>query len=382
MSATVHLFNPENDLALAANLANYTPPLAAVRLARAGSTLPLWYGSPGDMAICYGVPASWIDSMREKFGIGVGLFPHTTEGKILRPSPWGWSLYARGIFIDEGFQSDSLPTDDVLVKLRELSHRRTALAISADLASAGVAGMPLPGEEIADADVLSKILGGERELVLKMPWSSSGRGVVDTRLIGKDRALKFGADSIRRQGSVIIETAYDRVLDFAKLYECRDGKCQSLGTSVFLTDSRGSYVGNLLANEEERRKRVGEKTDLSILDYVAEALRLSIERRIAPYYEGVLGVDMLACRDGRLVPCVEINLRRTMGHVANAIADRYVGFGREGIFKVVPVKAGASTAEPVPVIEDGRLLRGLLNLVPDNPYFSIFAQIGDEGVEA
>lgn len=376
----LHLFNPENDLALAANIANYTPPRAAVRLAQAGALLPLWYGAPGDMALCYGVPAKWYGEICESFGIGVGIYPHSCEGLSLAASPWGWSLSARQAFIDDGFPQEALPTDEHLANMRELSHRRTALDLASDLIKDGIEGIASPGVEISDSSELSGLLDKPR--VLKMPWSSSGRGVVDSRIVGKDRAVKFGIDCIRRQGSVMVETAYDRALDFAKIFRCHDGVCSILGTSVFLADERGAYLGNLLASEAERRRAVADKTDICMLDAVCETLRQSVERRIAPFYNGVLGVDMLADRNGMLNPCVELNLRKTMGYVANCIADRYIGIGQKGIFKVVSKRPGEYKKQQGAAIENHRLQQGCISLIPENQYFSIFAQIGDEGIKA
>lgn len=374
----VHLFNPENDLALAADIENYTPPRAALRLAQAGALLPLWYGDTGDMVLCYGVTERWYDGVCEAFGIRVGIYPHSLHGLDAKASPWGWSLAARKAYGDDGFPRSMLPADDWLAAVRQLSHRRTAQLLAADLDEAGIKGISTAGIEILDASGLASMLDGGRPLVLKMPWSSSGRGVIDTRLTGAASALRFGLDSIRRQGSVMVEPAYDRVLDFAKLYECIDGKCHARGTSVFATDARGGYAGNLLADEAERRKRVGERVDLVLLDAVTETLRQSIERRIAPHYTGVLGVDMLADRGGVLVPCVELNLRRTMGHVANSIAERYMAEGCTGVFKVRPKAAIREQTPRCPVIERGRLVEGVLQLVPDNPHFTISAEIGDE----
>ena len=39
-------------------------------------------------------------------------------------------------------------------------------------------------------------------------------------------------------------------------------------------------------------------------------------------YEGPVGVDMMVLHDRMIHPCVEINLRRTMGHVALNISPR------------------------------------------------------------
>jgi hypothetical protein len=55
---------------------------------------------------------------------------------------------------------------------------------------------------------------------------------------------------------------------------------------------------------------------------VIDALR----QVIGGHYVGPLGVDMmilskLGCQGFSVLPCVEINLRRTMGHVAIAMAE-------------------------------------------------------------
>jgi len=44
----VFLFNPENDIALAAGRQNFTPPKAALQMALSGATLPWWLGDSDD----------------------------------------------------------------------------------------------------------------------------------------------------------------------------------------------------------------------------------------------------------------------------------------------------------------------------------------------
>ena len=44
----LHLFNPENDLALADGGANYCPPPAAARIAYDLASLPLWFAGVGN----------------------------------------------------------------------------------------------------------------------------------------------------------------------------------------------------------------------------------------------------------------------------------------------------------------------------------------------
>ena len=49
---------------------------------------------------------------------------------------------------------------------------------------------------------------------------------------------------------------------------------------------------------------------------------------VAPHDTGPLGVDMLAGNDGTLNPCIELNLRRTMGFVARDVFNRLHEEGR------------------------------------------------------
>ena len=70
----LHLFFPENDLALAQDNASYTAPPAAVKLRRAGATLPLWYGDAGDYVIADGVNARWYNDVAGRFGLATKLY--------------------------------------------------------------------------------------------------------------------------------------------------------------------------------------------------------------------------------------------------------------------------------------------------------------------
>ena len=53
MSA-LHLFNPENDLALAAGAERYTPPRAAAEMARCGQLFPMWLAESADSVLVTG----------------------------------------------------------------------------------------------------------------------------------------------------------------------------------------------------------------------------------------------------------------------------------------------------------------------------------------
>ena len=104
--ASLNLFYPENDLALARDIPRYTAPPAATQLRRSGYALPLWYADRGDRFYCEGINADWIRRIRDAFDTGIEPFDHITEG--LSPAPWGWSKGARQFFADLGYDSSRL----------------------------------------------------------------------------------------------------------------------------------------------------------------------------------------------------------------------------------------------------------------------------------
>ena len=67
------------------------------------------------------------------------------------------------------------------------------------------------------------------------------------------------------------------------------------------------------------------------------ALTSTVNTVIAPYYEGPLGVDLLLGRhNGEEVinPCVEVNLRMTMGMVTSQLGNRLMHGDRTATFKI------------------------------------------------
>ena len=372
----VHLFNPDNDLALAANATHFTPPKAALRLRQAGAMLPLWYAEPGDKVMCYGVNAQWLEQMQQTFALDVDVFDHHGEAPGLCADPWGWSLAARQDYLDEGFPTSSLPTNEQLSAMRQLSHRRTALEVSRRLHKALPFEICGDGVETINIEEAAEAISRYGRAFVKAPWSSSGRGVVDTAKVGIDKALRMAGEFQKAQGSAIIEMAYDKSADFAMIFECAGGECRYLGLSVFTTDTSDGYTGNLIASENRRRMSLGQHCSLQQADAIRGALQQIISNLIAPYYNGILGVDMLVTTDGCIHPSVEINLRKTMGYVALRLADTCVACGAEGTLAVRPGTLADATNFSVLSIENHRIASGSLFLTPPNAYFAFEVKVG------
>lgn len=231
-----------------------------------------------------------------------------------------------------------------------------------DFASFGIPPSVRP-LEIHDTTEITSILSAGRPLIAKSPWSSSGRGVFSSRDMSAPTFLRRCDDTIRRQGSVMIEHLHQVVADFAMLFEATATGVTSVGLSRFHNCRGASYAGNDLATDAEIRSGLSSMIPNSLLEAVEESLRAILDEMTVGRYRGPLGVDMLiaAGPDGScyLVPCVELNLRCTMGFVAHALRKRLPSAYRR--MSVAPFRTGAPEMDQLP-------------LVPPNLHFSIVAE--------
>lgn len=365
----LHLFFPENDLALARNLEHYTPPPAAARLRRSGAMLALWYGTAGDRVADEGVDAGWYNKVRDRFGLLPEIFTGDTTGLV--PAPWGWSKASRHWFRKLGFSPEILPDDARLDAIRALSHRRTAIAIAEQLGKVADQPTAPPAREIFSVAEARIFVHETGSTLFKLPWSSSGRGLIEVP--AKDfecHADALGA-VIARQGSVMAERKYNKIIDFAMLFTMADGICHYDGLSLFHTERLGNYIGNELAPQDELRRRIEATT--GPIESIVSALPPILENIIGRTYNGPLGIDMMGVNepDFALAPTVELNLRMTMGHVCRRFYAMHVTAGAQGLFKVCTTGAGSDTA----VTEDMRIIKGNISMSPPGADFSFEAHI-------
>ena len=315
----LHLFNPENDLALGLGCRHYTPPPHAAALHRAGALLPAWWAEPGDAVLAQAPTASddaaWLTA---RYGLDACVTP-SSAGRGMTPSPWGWSEDARRQFADAGMGDTFLPDDATLTRLRNLSHRRTSIEILARLGRDDLAV-----RELTDPAEAVKFESEQPGGYYKSPWSCSGRGVFCAGGLSPQVLYDKCAGIIHRQGSVMAERGYDKVCESGALFHSCDGRVRFMGLSMFVTEPRGAYTGNIVARQSYFHDRIGALGLENTLIDTVNALEGVLTDIIAPHYNGPLGIDMMAYRDNegeiKLHPCIELNLRMTMGIAAMAVA--------------------------------------------------------------
>lgn len=329
---TLHIFNPEHDIALASNLSNFTAPHAGRQLRADLGFLPMLWARPGDAVLVERAEYAervW-NRLSKRIHATVGL-DVATDVRFIQPSgrvrdfdaidavePWGWDKALVAQLQRQGLDPALLPSANCLERVRELSHRRVASQLLPRLRQEGTVG---ESYECTTADEVKALLARYGQVVMKAPWSSSGRGL---RFLSVDRTpfvMQAGwfRHVVADQGSVIVEPYYNKVRDFGMEFESTEQGIRYLGLSLFHTVN-GAYTGNILATEKWKQSFLMRYVSASLLCAVRETISHCLD---LGDYRGPFGMDMMVVRVGSqlfLHPCVEINLRCTMGHVALALS--------------------------------------------------------------
>ena len=330
---TLYIFNPEHDLALASNLKNFTSPHAGRKLRADLGFLPALWAGEDDLILVDNVDQAVkaYGRLRAKTGNGPRHFIDKNQlahNNINKVEPWGWDPALQSFLLRYGVEN--VPSEETIAVIRDLSHRKQAVSLLRELQMSGTTGYSLC---VNNLDEVFNMLSEYGCIVVKAPWSSSGRGVrfIDGEI--NDSQQRWVQNIIEKQGSVVLEPYYHKVKDFGMEFES-DGKGQIkyLGLSLFHTKN-GAYTGNLIASEEEKEKILSNYISVDILRNVREMICNILGALYADKYQGPFGIDMMVVatdkKDGFLLhPCVEINLRRTMGHVALSIPPFADGYAR------------------------------------------------------
>ena len=309
-----NIFNPSNDMALAANVREYVPPKRIQQM-------------ENDLA---DLAHLWDDT---RFA-----------------GPWGWSLATKRRYERMGIPPWELPTDEWIADVRRLSSREFACGYIRELLFV-MDDERLLGHNMAFVDSThiynkydSAILPS-CPLIFKSPWSSSGRGVFVAKMLDEQTKTRLHG-FVDTQGGFLVDRFYDnKTLDFAmEFFVNPDHTVEFLGYSVFHAATTGAYAYNLVESQEKL---------LRIIDVDALLLQRLISYHMAFLsgiaYHGAVGVDMLKCADGRIHPCIEINLRMNMGILSMLVQQRY---GSGCSISLTPHRSHGFQA----LVEDGKLM--------------------------
>lgn len=327
----LHIFNPEHDLALAANQKQFTAPHAGRQLRTDLAFIPALWADDGDFVLVDDIDDAE-DKLRHlgvKYLNKVEFITKHQLQKLMNDTflvdniqPWGWDLALKDELTRIGTPDIMMPTDEALAKIRAISSREWAANhLQDDVAY------------VTNVNELKTLVREKKNVVVKAPWSSSGRGV---RFLSSDDFRqgqeytsfeRWVGNVIYRQGGITVETYYNKVKDFGMEFQMHDGKVEYCGLSLFDT-IKNAYSGNVLATEEDKIEMMSSYVRPQQLETIRKHIMKMMEPVLKDVYQGPFGVDMMICSNQKdetgycVNPCVELNLRRTMGHVALALSPK------------------------------------------------------------
>lgn len=293
---------------------------------------------------------------------------------------WGWNRS----FVAElkSFGYTNLPTEAQLNEIRQLSSRKTAVEILPQIINS-LPSLPLVGQSTFCASEDEFCTTANRgNCILKELFSGSGRGLRFVSDNISEAQRNWALRCIREQGGIVVEPLYEKNQDFALEFLVTESEVIYIGLSVFDTDCNNAYSGNYIAPQENLWKYLYNIFDKSVYKKVIACLTTHLFRRFVGHYLGPLGVDMMITKDNnsyRIHPCVEINVRRTMGELSLHLFP-LLSFGKSGFFSLLFAKDSKSlhtivSQLPKPCYSsDGKLISGtkvLTPLLPDTHYVAL-----------
>lgn len=330
----LHIFNPEHDMAFASDDAKFIAPHMVCCMRRDLGFMPALWADDGDVVVVDDVGTAKNALRHIKRNTAKVEFLCVSDlckaGSLLSSvssiEPWGWDAAVRRLFLqaDRSFEP-LLPSVSRLSEIRRLSGRRFSAECLRTAICRTDERFVGEGETVTELARIEELMANGRRWVLKSPWSSSGRGIryIEKRLSAHEKG--WCRNVISNQGYLMAEPYYEKIVDFGMEFSAEAGGnvCYH-GLSVFATRNR-AYAGNILATERAKQEILGKYIDVSILDSLKEEIIKQLQPLLSSCYSGPFGVDMMIVGNApeagfRIHPCVELNLRRTMGHVALAVS--------------------------------------------------------------
>lgn len=352
----IHYFNPGHETAILLGTVNYTPPANVQKMQRQLAFLPVWYAAPEDFVwIEENIAPRFFALQPKELRPFAALITRNDLSKPVHPltkekekeaeieaMPWGISPQSLGLFqrLKQSYGLSFSVPEWKEAYIRLTSRQTAAACLEKIQALLPDLSLPAPPKFCTKtAEVEKYLLLRNAPFVLKTPFSSSGRGLLwlyKRKLSDKDTSWIQGA--IRKQGSVSIECGLVKVQDFAmEFFSDGQGGIRYEGLSVFGTEERGAYSGNVLENQESMRRRLTRLTGEELFERIRKAVMQVLQETYASVYKGYLGVDMLIYKqnDGYAIhPCVEINMRYTMGMAALRLFQKYIAPSATGDFRI------------------------------------------------
>ncbi len=357
----IYIFNPTSEMAVANGTVSWQPNRMLQKLETDLALLPAFFAEANDIVVIENKPSKEFFRLFDYLEKDFPTFCHyndllslVNEGEVLPGSikPWGWSQvihykYKSLVsFCSKEFKDS--PISSWNNEMKKFISREFALEILNKLLTKYPAQkflikseLPKKCENILQ---IEKVHNENISSIVKLPWSSSGRGVQVINQASIHPSIKNRLQgAIKNQGFVMVEPLLDKKLDFALHYKVSANKTEYLGYSLFNTFEDGKYSGNFLKHYVPSEQTEYLNYLKSEVEELAGKIKQVLENsELKNFYEGYLGIDgLIFQRQGELKihPCIEINLRYNMGLLAFEL-EKMLAKNSYGVFHQFGGKKG------------------------------------------
>jgi len=362
MHSRLFLFNPTNEMAIANGQVSYMPPRHLQKFEQDLATLPWILGDEKDFVLVPDKTDHSLDHLKET-GWSIPQvvssprdIPTHARGNLIF-EPWGWSpaVYRRfRPFFDLAHPDwENHPFASWHPKFADLLSRETGyqlLRILKDIQYGNENEYPLlflPQQPMVvekERELPAILNNFSPPLLVKTPWSASGRGIFRIRDVNDDPARSnWVKGMLRRQGKIYIEKTLDKIQDVSFQFWIEGENINYEGHNFFYSDEKGQFGGCAIGQPENADPLFNDqKVVYEAIDQAVALLKRGIKLMFPGLnYYGPGGVDGIFFRDKngalKLQPCLEINLRHNMG-LANIRLKKHIHPESKGIWKTEAFK--------------------------------------------
>ena len=351
--AVFYVFTPEHDLALANDSPYFNAPLAAKQFAMDCRML-----------------TSMVFGNNRDIYCSADMLKAVDMSVVEAVEPWGWDKAVANSLLKAGVDTKLLPDNSRLDRIRHLSNRNVAITALDYMKCKQPLDIPLP-RMLATVDEAVALMDEYGSVVYKMPWSGSGKGIRICKNGLTDNDVRWLANVIDKQSAVVGER-YDTVaVDFAMEFYVDDG-LRFEGYSLFEVNG-GCYKSSILMSDDAIENYLKQWVTIDELRLCRDNIAAYMSQLLGDSYRGCFGVDMYVYADGngyKLNPMVEINMRMTMGYVANAVRRKLMATDRQKMYVGYDAHAGnilmhhreMQKKYPLVRTSEGKMLSGYMSL--------------------
>ena len=389
----IYIFNPTSEMAISNGTVSFMPNKILTRFEQDLDLLPICYAEEEDVILVHQIPDTKFIESLQNVGFKMPrfeLFPQAlTNQAFLKEEkanlkPWGWSprIHHQLAPFKNQCSEAYLNQPNVCWKTehKELYSRKLALKclkhITFNTHSDKYISKDIFPILCTNQSEVEELQNKWQQIVIKSPWSSSGRGLQVLRKAFINKSVEQILSGVfKRQGYVMVEALVDKQLDFSvQFYSDGKGQLEFLGFGFFHTNDKCQYKANFIGsipklfsqslNKEEQKRLIND---------INKALK---KYNIADEYCGYLGVDCMLFLDTKgqmkVQPCLEINLRYNMGIIALKL-NPYIHSESKGTFNIyADTKSNFSdlnkkmTQKHPFEMKDGKWFKGYLPLTSPN----------------